>query len=97
MTKNNPHKPELSAAEQQLVEQLRAHPELLERFRRILEITASAEGPIKRADEIEGLLIEELRRLGNATMESWASRAERTLGEQWKQKAPAAAVRKKKR
>ena len=97
MTKNNPHQPELSAAEQQLIEQLREHPELMERFRRILDITASAEGPIRGADEIEGLLIEEMRRLGNATMESWAGRAERTLGEQLKQNDPSAGVRKKKR
>ena len=97
MTKKNPHKPELSAAEEQLIEQLRKHPELMERFGAILEITASAEGPIKRADEIEELLIEEMRRLGNATMESWASRAEKTLGEQLKENDPSAGVRKKKR
>src|SRR2546428_28500 len=97
MTKKTPHKPELSAAELQLIEQLRKHPELMERFRTILEITASADGPLKRADEIEELLIEEMRRLGNATMESWASRAERTLGEQLKQKDASAGARKKKR
>lgn len=97
MTKKNPHKPELSAAELQLIERLREHPELMERFRMILEITASAEGPLKRADEIEELLIEEMRRLGNASLGSWATRAEKTLGEQLKQKDPLAGVRKKKR
>jgi len=87
---------QLSPTEVQLIEQLREHPELMERFRTILEITASADGVLKRADEIEELLIQELRRLGQATMESWASRAERTLGEQLKQKEPSAGVRKKK-
>jgi len=86
---------QLSPTEVQLIEQLREHPELMERFRTILEITASADGVLKRADEIEELLIQELRRLGQATMESWASRAERTLGEQLKQKEPSAGVRKK--
>ena len=86
----------LSPTELQLIEQLREHPELMEGFRRILEITASADGVLKRADESEELLIQELRRLGQATMESWASRAERTLGEQLKQKEPSAGVRKKK-
>lgn len=97
MTNKNPHKPELSAAELQLIDRLREHPELMERFRMILEITASAEGPLKRADEIEELLIEEMRRLGNASLGSWATRAEKTLGEQLKQKDPSAGVRKKKR
>lgn len=60
----------LSEQEQQLIERLREHPELMERFRVILEITASGDGPLKRADEIEDLLIEEMRRLGNATMGS---------------------------
>jgi hypothetical protein len=92
-----PTQSNLTAAELQLIEQLREHPELMERFGTILEITANAEGPVKRADEIEALLIEEMRRLGNVTMESWASRAERTLGEQFQQKDPSAVVRKKKR
>lgn len=97
MTKKSPHKSELSTAELQLIERLRERPELMERFRTILEITASADGPLKRADEIEELLIQEMRRLGNASMESWATRAERTVGEQLKQKDPSAGVRKKKR
>lgn len=97
MKKKNPQKTELNAAELRLIEQLREHPELMERFRTILEITASADGEVKRADEIEDLLIEEMRRLGNATMESWATRAERTLGEQLKEKDLSAGPRKKKR
>ena len=31
----------------------------------ILELTRNAEGPLKTADEVEGQLIEELRRLGH--------------------------------
>jgi hypothetical protein len=87
----------LTDQELQLIERLRAHPELLERFQSILAITASAEGPVKKADEVEGLLIEEMRRLGQSSMESWASRAESTLAGQLKEKEPSARVRKKKR
>ena len=68
MTKNNSQSTTLSAQELQLIERLREHPELMERFQSILEISANAEGPEKSADEVEGLLIEEMRRLGNATM-----------------------------
>ena len=87
----------LSDCELQLIEQLRKDPELLQGERSILEITASAEGTVKKADEIEALLIEEMRRLGQATMQTWASKAEQTLGMELKQKEASASVRKKKR
>lgn len=89
--------PTLNAAELQLIEQLREHPELFERVRNILEITASAEGSIKKADEVEALLIEEMRRLGHTTMETWAGKAEQTLSAEFQQKNASAGVRKKKR
>lgn len=97
MKDEHPQRTELSAAELQLINQLREHPELMERFEHILQITASGEGPIKRADEVEGQLIEEMRRLGKVSMESWAERVERMLAEQLKQKDSSAIVRKKKR
>jgi len=89
--------PTLNAAELQLIEQLRKYPELFERVHTILKITASAEGTIKKADEIEALLIEEMRRLGHTTMETWAGKAEQTLAAELKQKDASASVRKKKR
>ena len=80
-----------------MIEQLREHPDLMERFQTILQIGSNAEGPIKSADEVEALLIEETRRLGNATMGSWAARAEQRLVGQFKQEHPSAHARKKKR
>ena len=97
MKKKPSQLPTLNTAELQLIEQLRKYPELFERVRSILEITASAEGPIRKADEIEALLIEEMRRLGHATMETWAGKAEQTLADQLKQKDASASIRKKKR
>ena len=97
MKKKSSQPPTLNAPELQLIEQLRQYPELFERVRSILEITASAEGPIRKADDIEALLIEEMRRLGRATMETWAGKAEQTLAEELKQKDASASVRKKKR
>ena len=97
MTKKNSEPPKLSARELQLIEQLREHPDLMERFQIILEITANADGPLKSADEVEGLLIQEMRRLGHTTMGSWAARAEQRLAEQLKQQDATACVRKKKR
>ena len=97
MTKKTSPPGPFSPQEAQLIEQLREHPDLLERFQTILQISSSAEGPVKRADEVEGLLIEELRRLGNTTMGSWAARAQERLNHQFKEEHPSARARKKKR
>ena len=97
MKKNDSSPTKLSDQELPLIEQLREHPLLLERFAAILAITAHAGGALKSADEVEGLLIEETRRLGNTTMGSWAARAEQHLAEQLEQKDASAGVRKKKR
>ena len=86
---------QLSAQEQQLIQRLREHPELMERFQSILELSANTDGPIKSADQVEALLIEEMRRLGNTTMGGWAASAEKRLGEQLEQKDASARARKK--
>ena len=97
MTKKKSLPRQLSAQEAELIEQLRKHPDLMERFQAILEISSNAEGPIKSADEVESLLIAEMRRLGNTTMGSWAAGAEQRLGKQFKEEHPSARARKKKR
>jgi hypothetical protein len=88
---------DLSQQEINLIEQLRKRPRMLERVQRILEIANSTEGPLKTADEVEELLIEEMRRLGNATMSEWASQAEGRVGQELKNEDPAVLKRKKKR
>jgi hypothetical protein len=97
MKDEHPRQEQLSTEEQLLIEQLRARPELMERFKHILAIAADTDGPIKTADEVEALLIEEMRRLGNATMQGWGEQVERKLGEQLKHTNASAKVRKKKR
>lgn len=87
----------LTEAELQLLQQLRQHPELMERFQTILEITANVDGPLKSADKVEDLLIQEMRRLGSTSLETWAAEAEKRLGEQLQQKDDSAFAVKKKR
>jgi len=84
MKRKSPPERQLSTAELELIERLRKHPELMERFQSLLEITASAEGSVKKADEVEQLLIQEMRRLGSVSMESWAAGAEKAVGDQFK-------------
>jgi hypothetical protein len=60
----------------QLIRQLRQQPEMAARVQVILDLAHAAEGPLKTADEIEALLIQELRQLGCTTMNQWATQAE---------------------
>ena len=62
----------------------------LERFQSILEISTNTEGLIKSADEVEALLVEEIRRLGSTTMRDWAAGAEKRLGAELEQKEASA-------
>ena len=78
--------------EKRLLEKLRSHPELLERFETILELTETPHGS---ADQVEELLVAEVRRLGNKAMQEWAQGAEEKAAEELRQKTPGARVRKK--
>jgi hypothetical protein len=86
-----------SQPEVQLIEQLRQQPEMMERLQSILQLTRSAEGPLKTADEVEELLIRELRRLGNTTLCQWATQAEARVSNELKGQDPSIRSRKKKR
>jgi hypothetical protein len=86
----------LTNEELELIEQLREHPELLARFQSILGITRNEGSALKTADEVEGLLIEEMRRLGHAGMSQWAERAEERVSQELKSQEPRVRSRKKK-
>ena len=87
----------LSDKEQTLIEQLRKHPDMAARFENILALANSAEGPLKTADEIEELLIEEVRKLGNQTMTTWVQRAQERVGQELREEQSGIKSRKKKR
>ena len=83
--------------EVRIIEQLRQRPEMMARFQSILQLTGHADGPLKTADEVEELLIQEVRRLGNITMNQWAAQAEGRVAQELKEQDPTIRNRKKKR
>ena len=87
---------QLSQPEIRLIEQLRKHPEIRDRVQSILELASNAEGPLKTADEVEELLIQEVRMLGNATMTQWAIQAEERVSNEVKAQDATIRSRKKK-
>lgn len=97
MTQEKPQSKQLTAQEIRLIDQLRQHPEMMARFQSILDLANNSDGPLKTADEVEELLIQEVRRLGNVTMNQWASRAEERVGQELKAEDDSVRSRKKKR
>jgi uncharacterized protein with PhoU and TrkA domain len=93
--KNRPGKTDESTREQRLVEALRERPELMERFEAILALTDSEEGALRSADDIEELLVEEVRRLGHGAMEQWAKAAEERSARALRKIHPQARLKKK--
>ena len=88
---------QFSQQEARLMEQLRQRPEIMARVQSILEIANTKEGSLKTADEVEELLIEEMRRLGGATLHHWATQAEERVSTELKSQDPTVRSRKKKR
>ena len=86
-----------SSAEAQFMARLRQHPELLARFQSILALTRNADGPLQTADEVEERLIQELRPLGHASMNQWATQAEQRVSDELKTADATVRSRKKKR
>lgn len=86
----------VSSKEAQLIERLRENPKMMERVETIMSIVENKEGPIKTADEVEGLLIEEMRLLGNTTLTEWAAHVEERGSREQREKDPTLRSRKKK-
>ena len=82
--------------ETQMVERLRRRPDLWERFEAILALTEVEGGELRTADQVEELLVEEVRRLGSEAMHQWAAQAGERTASEFAAAHPRASVRKKK-
>lgn len=61
-------------SDEELVRGLREHPQIRQRVAALLGVVQDTAGDLKRADDAEQRLIEELRRLGQEAMQGWAQR-----------------------
>jgi hypothetical protein len=96
MKKKNVDPIQISQAETQLLEQLRKHPEMMARVQSILDLAYNETGPLKTADQVEELLIQEMRRLGNTSMHQWATQAQERVSRELKAQDATVRSRKKK-
>jgi hypothetical protein len=87
----------LTREEAELIERLRQRPVMMERLQKIVGLVENENGPLKTADQIEELLVEEMRRLGGEAMGNWAVGAEKRLSDELRRQDPTVLSRKKKR
>ena len=80
-----------------LLERLNRHPDLKQRIEAILGLAENEGDPLRTADEVEALLIEQVRRLGAETMSDWARGAHAQVAAEMKVKDPSSYCGKKKR
>ena len=82
-----------------LMDQLKGQPQLLEHFESILQIASAGgpDAPVRTADEVESLVVEATRKLGNSTMSQWALSAQERAMERCKKEHPKARLKKKAR
>jgi len=97
MKQSSQEQKRLSQSELRLIKELRKHPEMLERVQRILDITSNKEGSNRKADEVEELLVQEMRQLGHASLSEWAVQTEEQTSNKLRAEDSTVRSRKKKR
>jgi hypothetical protein len=68
---------------------------MMARVQSILEITCDEAGPLQTADQVEEVLVQEIRRLGHASMQQWATQAEKRVSREVKGQDATVRSRKK--
>jgi hypothetical protein len=72
------------------------HPEVMEHVETLKAIREQEDGVFRTADEVEGLVLAEVRKMGLETMTAWAGRAEARSAERYQERHPASHCVKKK-
>jgi hypothetical protein len=93
-----PKQSQLSADERKLLDGLESHPELMSRFLSILSLAQepTSDGVIRSANEVESLLVGEVRQLGREGMQSWARQVDANAGKQCRREDASVQLREKK-
>ena len=83
--------------DEELLARLNRHPDIKERMQAILRLAESEDGTSAHtADEIETLLIQEVRQLGQQTMSDWAKTQAQRVAKEVKAQHPRSFPSKKK-
>lgn len=75
--------------ESEFIKKLREHPELKERFEQLIAIVENTKGDVVRADDAEYAVIEQMRKLGQNVLQSWANKQSKKMVERVHEQKPA--------
>ena len=79
-----------------LEERLNHHPELKAKIESLISVVENAEGDLIKASEAEQRVIEEIRQLGQAALQGWATRQNQRQQNEFIQSNPQAQRTRKK-
>jgi hypothetical protein len=66
------------------IDRINKHPHLKDRFESLLGVIENTEGQFTKADDAEQYVIEEIRKMGNVALHSWAGQAVEQTVEQFR-------------
>lgn len=75
---------------EKLLERLEAHPELKKYVEEVLDIAEDVTDTLKRADDAELKVVDNMRKMGAALLHEWAVHQEKKTTEHWKEEHPEA-------
>ena len=78
----------IKQGDMELLELLNRHPQIKERMVAILGLAEGSAGTVGTADEVEAMLVKEVRRLGAQTMGDWARGAHQRIAAEIKAQDP---------
>ena len=78
-----------------LEERLNRHPELKAKIESLLSVVENAQGNLSKANEAEQRVIEEIRQLGQAALQGWATRQNQAQSHSFVKDYPKADIRVK--
>ena len=67
-----------------LEDRLRQHPELRAKIEAILAVVENTQGDVKTANEAEQFVVEEIQKLGQAALQSWADQTHQKQEQEFK-------------
>jgi len=74
----------------QLLKRLEAHPELEKHIETMLDIAEDITGTLKKADDAEISVVENMRKMGATLLHKWAAHQENIVTNKWRQDNPKA-------
>ena len=89
--------PKTSSPSESLKQKLKLHPELESHFEALVKIVENQDGSLEKADDAEGAILQEVRKLSRHSLTEWAQQQADRKAAEMSQLNPAASKDKKKR